>query len=171
MIQLFSKNYIGSNLPENTIFNMKHTFLAIATFITSGISTATDTVLGFWKTIDDETHEAKSIVQVYEYQNKIYGRVVDILKNKQARAKIPGSPPIKGLDIIWDLEKDGSKYTGGKVLDPERGKVYSCKIWIEKGNLIMRGSLFGFGREQTWLPAIDYTPSSTQAPIPKIPKN
>lgn len=77
---------------------------------------AADSVVGFWKTIDDETHEPKSIVQLYEYQGKLYGRVVDLLKDKQAKAALPGSPAILGLDIIWDLTKKGDKYRGGEVL-------------------------------------------------------
>ena len=30
--------------------------------------------------------------------------------DKEARAKLPGSPKIIGLDIIWGLEKDGDEY-------------------------------------------------------------
>lgn len=131
---------------------------------------AADSVIGFWKTIDDETNEPKSIVQVYEYQGKVCGRVVELLQNPGAKAKLPGSPAIKGLDIIWDLEKDGDKYKGGEVLDPQKGKVYDAQMWIEGGNLILRGSLFGIGRKQTWLPAKDFKPESKAAPSFKKPK-
>lgn len=137
---------------------------AIPTWAASG-------VVGFWKTIDDETHKAKSIVQIYEYHGRYYGRVVEILTNeKNAKAKLPGSPAIKGLDIIWDLEKDGSTYSGGEVLDPQNGKVYGCEIWREKENLIVRGKIAFFGRNQTWLPAKDYQPESTDAPKPRKPR-
>lgn len=37
-------------------------------------------VVGKWKTIDDETGKAKSIVEIYEKSGKIYGRVLDILE-------------------------------------------------------------------------------------------
>ena len=70
---------------------------------------ATANITGYWTTIDDETKEAKSVVQVYEYQGKYYGKVVELLKNPGAKAKIKGSPAIKGLTIIWDLEKDGDR--------------------------------------------------------------
>jgi hypothetical protein len=36
-------------------------------------------VTGKWKTIDDQTGEAKSIIEIYEKGGKVYGKVVDIL--------------------------------------------------------------------------------------------
>lgn len=149
---------------------MKKLFLALA-MMAATVPTWAAGVVGFWKTIDDETHEAKSVVQIYEHQGKVYGRVVEILTNdKAAKAKLPGSPAIKGLDIIWDLTKDGDKYKGGEVLDPQNGKVYDCEIWCEKGNLIVRGKIAFLGRNQTWLPAKDYKPASKKAPVPSKPK-
>ena len=35
------------------------------------------------------------------------GRIVKLFKNQDAVAKLPGSPKICGLDIIWDMKKDG----------------------------------------------------------------
>lgn len=134
------------------------------------LSAMAEGVIGFWKTIDDETNEPKSIVQVYENDGKVYGRVVELLQNPGAKAKLPGAPAIKGLDIIWDLKKDGDKYKGGEVLDPQKGKVYDAQMWVEGGKLILRGSLFGIGRKQTWLPAKDFKPANTAAPTFKKPK-
>ena len=107
-------------------------------------------VLGFWTTIDDKTGKEKSVVQIYENQGKIFGKVVDIFGNKDATAKIEGSPKIMGLQIIWDLEKKENKYVGGKILDPQSGKTYGCEIWEENGNLIVRGKIAFLGRNQTW---------------------
>ncbi len=150
--------------------NIPASILSTALLLLSSASLAGEGVLGFWKTIDDETREAKSIVHVYQYQGKVYGRVVKILKNKGAKAKLPGAPSIEGMDIIWDLKKDGEKYSGGEVLDPEKGKVYDCQLWRERDNLILRGSLFGIGRRQTWLPANDYKPTNPANPVPSKPK-
>jgi len=41
-------------------------------------------------------------------------------------------------------------------LDPESGKFYYGKIYLEKGRLVLRGSLDKrgwFGRNQTWIRA------------------
>ena len=129
---------------------------------------ATANITGYWTTIDDETNEAKSVVQVYEYQGKYYGRVVELLMNPGAKAKLKGSPAIKGLTIIWDLEKDDDRYTGGEILDPQKGKVYGCEMWREGEKLIVRGKIAFLGRNQTWLPNKTFKGTSDK-PTPKKP--
>lgn len=131
---------------------MKTLITSLILVLGNAFAWANDAVVGFWTTIDDETKEAKSVVRIYEYKGKIYGRVVDVLKNKNATAKLPGSPKVIGLDIIWDLEKDGDEYNDGEILDPQKGKVYGCAIWREGENLVVRGKIAFFGRNQTWLP-------------------
>ena len=134
---------------------------ALATQAAAGIT-------GYWTTVDDETKEAKSVVQVYEYQGKYYGRVVELLQNPGAKAKIKGSPSIKGLTIIWDLEKDGDSYSGGEILDPQKGKVYGCEMWRDGANLIVRGKIAFLGRNQTWLPNKTFKGTGDK-PAPKKP--
>ena len=109
--------------------------------------------VGFWTTVDDESKEKKSVVQVYVHEGKYFGRIVKLFKNQDAVAKLPGSPKICGLDIIWDMKKeDGDGLDGGKILDPKKGKVYSCEMWRKGEDLIVRGKIAFFGRNQTWLP-------------------
>lgn len=131
---------------------------------------AGDDVVGYWTTIDDETNSPKSVVQVYEYQGKIYGRVVELFQNKQAVAKLPDEPLIKGLDVIWDMEKEGDKYTNGEILDPKKGKVYACDLWRDGDKLIVRGKIAFLGRNQTWEPNTDFKPETTENPVPKKPR-
>jgi uncharacterized protein (DUF2147 family) len=148
---------------------MKKIVLMFVMMLYSVVTFAQDNVVGFWTTVDDETKQPKSVVQIYEYNGHYFGRVVDVLKNKQATAKIPGNPPIVGLDIIWDLKKDGNKYTGGKILDPQKGKVYGCEIWRENNVLIVRGKIAFLGRNQTWLSNTDFKPTEAEALLPKKP--
>ena len=144
-------------------------FLLTAAFSLCALATqAVANVTGYWTTIDDETKEAKSVVQIYEYQGKYYGRVVELLQNPGAKAKIKGSPSIKGLTIIWDLEKDGKTYSGGEILDPQKGKVYGCEIWREGEKLIVRGKIAFLGRNQTWLPNTTFK-GTDEKPAPKKP--
>ena len=83
-----------------------------------------DQFVGFWMTVDDETKEKKSVVRIYVHEGKYYGRIVKLFKNKDAVAKLPDSPKICGLDIIWDMKKDGETLDGGKILDPKKGRVH-----------------------------------------------
>nr|WP_315152130.1 DUF2147 domain-containing protein [uncultured Flavobacterium sp.] len=116
-------------------------------------------VLGKWKTVDDETGEAKSIVEVYEKGGKIYGKVVEILRaehKKDVCSKCEGTDknkPILGMVIISGLKKEDSEYNGGTVLDPQNGKKYKCYITLESPDkLKLRGyiGLSIMGRTQYW---------------------
>ena len=140
----------------------------IALFLS--ISAEAQDVKGFWTTIDDETKTPKSVVEIYDYQGKLFGRVVDIFGNKEATAKLPSSPKIIGLDIIWDLEKQGNKYKNGSILDPKKGKVYGCELWREGNNLIVRGKIAFLGRNQTWQKNTTFQKQDLTPLVPKIIK-
>lgn len=116
-------------------------------------------VVGKWKTIDDETGEAKSIVEIYQQNGKVYGKVVAILNPEKRDGlceKCSGSrknKPVLGMQIIDGLTKDDDEYSGGKILDPEKGKEYRCKIWLDEDNtdkLYVRGYVAFFYRTQNW---------------------
>ncbi|MBC8756808.1 DUF2147 domain-containing protein [Kordia sp. YSTF-M3] len=116
-------------------------------------------IIGKWKTIDDETGEAKSIVEIYEESGKIYGKVVGIL-NPDKRDGVcekcsddRKDKPVLGMLIINGLEKDDDEYRGGKILDPEKGKEYKCKLWLDEANqdkLYVRGYIAFLYRTQNW---------------------
>ncbi|MBQ4472572.1 MAG: DUF2147 domain-containing protein [Alphaproteobacteria bacterium] len=147
---------------------MKKLILFLVMIFCATMVRANADVLGYWTTIDDETNEAKSVVRVYEYQGKVYGRVVKLLKNPAAKAKLPGEPAIQDLDIIWDLQLDDDKYAGGKILDPQKGKVYGCEMWRDGEKLIVRGKIAFLGRNQTWLPNRDM--KGNQPLVPALPR-
>ena len=115
-------------------------------------------VVGRWTTIDDETGQKKSVVEIYEQGGKYYGKVVDLLMKPDDTVcdACPGAnkgKKIVGMNVITDMVKKGDVYEGGQILDPAKGKVYDCKMWVEGGNLKVRGYLGFFYRTQTWYPA------------------
>lgn len=137
---------------------MKNIFLFIfALLITSAF--AQKSVLGKWKSIDDETGKALGIVEIYEEEGKIQGKIIEILNPKdknKACEKCPGEDkdkPILGLTVIRELVKNGNEYNGGHILDPKHGKVYKCYINLEsEDKLKVRGyvGISLFGRTQYW---------------------
>ena len=119
---------------------------------------ADNTVMGTWQTIDDETGKPKSVVEIYELEGKLYGKIASLFPK-------PGLDPdpictkctddrkdkkIIGMVIISELEKDGDEWAGGTILDPSNGKTYRCKIWLEEDQLKVRGYVGFFFRTQTW---------------------
>ena len=128
---------------------------------TFSIGQAQSDIVGKWKSVDDESGEVKSIVEIYEQKGYLYGKVIKTFP-KDGRDPDPicdecdeDDPRYKqkiiGMEIIQKMKKDGSQYTGGKILDPENGNIYRCKIWREKDKLYVRGYLAFFYRTQEWL--------------------
>lgn len=117
-------------------------------------------VLGKWKTIDDETGETKSVVEIYKSGEKIHGKIIKIFptEGKDPDPVCDKCPmddsrynkKIIGMEIMRDLEKNGMEYSEGTVLKPDEGKIYKCKIWLENDNLKVRGYWGLFYRTQTW---------------------
>ena len=59
---------------------------------------------------------------------------------------------ILGMTIITDMKKgDDGVWEDGEILDPKKGKVYDCKLWVENGKLQVRGYVLFFHRTQEWL--------------------
>lgn len=138
---------------------MKSVFIYILGFIFSLQLCTAQTVVGKWKTIDDETGEAKSIVEIYQQNGKIYGKVVNIINPEKRDGlceKCKGdrkNKPVLGMQIIDGLTKDDDEYSDGKILDPEKGKEYKCKIWLDeddRNKLYVRGYIAFFYRTQNW---------------------
>jgi|SRR6516162_2690035 uncharacterized protein (DUF2147 family) len=124
---------------------------------------AESTPVGRWKTIDDVTGKVNSIVVIWEENGTLDGEIEKLVDPK------PRDPnprclrcdgemkdkPLIGLRILWNLRKDADQWSGGKILDPDTGKVYRCDIALEDGGKKLRVHGFiGFsllGRTQYWL--------------------
>ena len=115
-------------------------------------------IVGNWVTIDDGTNEAKSVVEIFEHKGEYYGKIVKIFSTEDpdpACDKCPAEDDrymkkIIGMEIIKNLKKVGEEYLEGNILDPEEGKVYRCKLWLEGSYLMVRGYWGPFYRTQTW---------------------
>lgn len=117
------------------------------------------TVIGRWKTVDDETGKEKGVVEIYEKNGKIYGKIVEILEAEHRHKKCilcegeDKNKPILGLTFIKGLKKDGEEYNGGKILDPKNGKLYKCYITLVNNDKLKVRGYVGvslFGRTQYW---------------------
>lgn len=118
--------------------------------------------VGMWRTIDDETGEPKSIVEIYEQDGELFGKIVEILP--EGRSPICdicegeyANKNLIGAVIIKGMEQDGDEWEDGSITDPKNGKTYSAKMSLSDPNTLnVRGfikvPLMGssLGRTQTW---------------------
>ena len=120
------------------------------------------TPVGRWQSVDDKTGEAKAQMQISEQAGQLSGRIEKLLRKEadpQARCTECSDDrkdqPMVGLEIIRGAKKAEGKdvWEGGKILDPESGKVYTLRLTpIEGGaKLEVRGSIGPFWRTQTWI--------------------
>lgn len=127
---------------------------------------AADSVLspaGRWKTIDDNTGKATSVVVVKEENGVVSGTIERLIvepgEDPNPKCdKCTGDKkdkPVVGMRILWDLKKDKKEWSGGTILDPDNGKTYKCYIEVIDGGkrLKVRGYLgiTIFGRTQYWV--------------------
>ncbi len=128
-------------------------------FCTSSFPAFAQSPVGVWKTIDDNTGEAKSHIEIYEKGGKIHGKIVKLLrKGPDTRCeKCSGSKKdqlLIGMNVVEGLRAQDGYWKGGVILDPENGNEYGCSIWFEKGKsdqLQVRGKHWtGLYRTQTW---------------------
>ena len=115
--------------------------------------------VGTWKTIDDETKQAKSYVEIFEKDGKLYGKVTKILTKGKEDAKCTDcsgalkNKPILGMQILSGLKKDGKEWNGGKIIDPNSGKEYKAKMSLNGNDKLDVRGFIGIslvGRTQTW---------------------
>ena len=148
---------------------MKKIF-AICSLLTAlcfGAAEAALPLLGFYKTIDDSTGNAKSIVRLYECDGSMCGRIValfdptgatieETISNPVRVAEIlEGKPHMDGLDIMWEMQwsERNSEFSGGRIMDPKTGRVYRSRVWQDSDDeslLRVRGMVGPFGRTQVW---------------------
>jgi uncharacterized protein (DUF2147 family) len=123
------------------------------------VDLAAHPIEGTWRTFDEKTGEPKSIIDITVDDGRLYGEIIQIFPKEGEDPdpvcdKCPGelkNQKIVGMFIINGLEEKDGTWSGGKILDPENGKSYGCKLWLEDDDLRVRGSLLIFHRTQTWV--------------------
>jgi len=126
----------------------------------AGASSDLRSPVGTWKTIDDKTGQARSVVRIYEQGGTLFARI--------ERTLVPGDEtrtctkctddrkdqPLIGLVFMRSMKGVDGAFQDGDILDPDNGSIYRCKLRLESGGtkLKVRGfiGVSLFGRSQTW---------------------
>jgi uncharacterized protein (DUF2147 family) len=134
------------------------TLIALLSLLAVSAVHAQGTPVGLWRTVDDSTGQEKSLVRISEAGGVLSGTVEKLLHPSHPNptcdkcADERHGKPIVGLSIIDGLKQDGAVWDGGKILDPENGKIYTVRLRLVDGGrtLQVRGYLGPFYRTQTW---------------------
>jgi uncharacterized protein (DUF2147 family) len=139
---------------------MKQFIFIIALF--ASLTSFSQSCVGKWITIDDETNKKKSIVELYKVDGKLFGKIIYLFP-REGREDDPKckkctddrkDQPLVGLQIVRSLKWDGEEWEGGTIVDPEIGKIYTVKMWLVEGNanlLNVRGYIGPLYRTQKWV--------------------
>ena len=139
---------------------MKTTLAALLLAAAAPLAWAQATPVGLWKTIDDETHQAKSLVRIVDDGGVLSGKIDKLLDPAKQDAKCEKcsdarkDQPVLGMTILEGVKKhaDEPYWDGGKILDPNNGKTYRVRLTPMDGGkeLQVRGYFGPFYRNQVW---------------------
>ena len=139
--------------------------LLLSSLILFAMVTFAGGITGEWKSIDDKTGETKSVIKIFKKGDKLYGKIIKLFNEDpnydpvcdECKDHLKGKKII-GMQIINNLTEKEGVWKGKKgILDPDNGKYYDVKIWVDEednSKLNVRGSIPGFamlGRVQTWI--------------------
>jgi uncharacterized protein (DUF2147 family) len=104
---------------------------------------SSDTIIGYWLTIDETTKEPKSQIQIYKESDETFsGRIIWLQKPLKNDAPVCDehnpdaalrSRRILDLLILKGFRFNGELWEDGTIYDPQSGKTYRCKMWFEDG--------------------------------------
>ncbi len=132
--------------------------LSLLAFMCLTLIMNAQSLIGTWKTIDDESGEPKSHITIYEENGKFYGKVIKLLAAASSTVctECPGDKkgqPIEGMVILWDLKPYKDYWSYGQIMDPATGKIYKASVWMDGNDKLSVRGYIGFsllGRTQTW---------------------
>lgn len=128
----------------------------------ASIALAQSTPVGLWKTFDDSTGKARSLVRITEEDGVLTGRIEKGLGPNDRDDSVcdkctderKGAPLYK-FALIRNVRRNATDkeiYDGGDITDPDNGKVYrvTLKPFDDGNKLRVRGYFGPFFRTQVW---------------------
>ena len=113
---------------------------------------------GIWLITDEKTGETRSEVKFYKKGDRLFAKIIG-LKEGHENARCGNCPGdlngarLQGMNLIWDLQWDGSRWSGGSIIDVDDAKVYNCRInSFDQNTIEIRGYIGRpiLGRTVSW---------------------
>ncbi|MCP4749366.1 MAG: DUF2147 domain-containing protein [Proteobacteria bacterium] len=115
-----------------------------------------DAVVGTW--LIDKKKDA-SQVTISKCGSKYCGAISWLKDAEEIDDKNPDESKkgqkLLGLNMIWGFEFDDDEWGDGYVYNPQDGKTYDCKMWMDSNDVLqVKGTVgprwMGIGKTTTW---------------------
>lgn len=105
--------------------------------------------VGLWEAFDTHSGKATGRMIIYQEGDLFFGRNAALSPSDRAGERCThcqderNEQPLIGLVIMRNMRFDHGMYSGGDILDPSTGRVYSCEFRLTDGGqkMILRGFL------------------------------
>ena len=117
-----------------------------------------DDIIGIWL-----SEEKNGKIEIYKSGDKYYGKLIwgktmfeadgrtskKDVKNSNINLR---TRKLKDLIMLTDFVFEDNVWSGGKIYDPQAGKLYSCTMKLKANTLNIRGyvGISLFGRSSQW---------------------
>ncbi len=127
--------------------------------IALSVSVNAQTIFGKWNSTNDDTGKVDSVIEIYKKDGKAYAKIIEIKDPTRQNAVCDlckgenKNKPLLGLNILTGLQKNGSEWSDGEIVDPRNGTVYSCYITLLNENKLKIRGYIGFsllGKTKYW---------------------
>ena len=141
---------------------MKYTILILALLLGISLTLTAQNenlILGNWI-----TENGNGIIQIYKAKDgTIQGKIIKATSKEDKKGPLVDDKnpdpalrnrPIIGLVILRDFKFNGEMWKNGLIYDPDNGKEYSCKMWLEDKNTLKIRGYIGIsllGRTEIWI--------------------
>jgi uncharacterized protein (DUF2147 family) len=125
--------------------------VAVAGFSAAVFASDALSPVGLWKTIDEKTNTAKSLIRISEKDGVLSGTIEKLLDPNAKKDGVCSkckddderkNKPIVGMTNLTGLKKDGDLYKGGKILNPEDGQSFIAEVEVTDGGKKLELNVF-----------------------------
>ena len=97
---------------------------------------AEPTFTGLWHIIDSDSSQPEALLSIEKTSDSLTGTILktfpapgeDASPRCDACEGALKGKPINGMTILWDLKIAEKSQLNGKLLDPDSGKTYACRL-------------------------------------------
>lgn len=140
------------------MMNQISKYLILLALLIAAFQTSHAQLTGRWKTIGDQDGTEKAVVEIYEKDGLLYGKVEKLLPAAKHThcENCPGvlkNKPIEGMVIMRNMKKTSMGGTDGKILDPSSGKTFNVSMELQETNKLKVRGYLGvptIGKTQYW---------------------